>query len=63
MPMNKLKESQSRRRRRSGAGRKGGKMDTASLVYFFRKHSTLTLLVGIAFVSLITAYVAIELGA
>ena len=38
-------------------------MDAASLVYFFRKHSTLTLLVGIAFVSLVTAYVAIELGA
>jgi hypothetical protein len=38
-------------------------MDAASLVHFLRRHGTLTLLVCVAFVSLATAYVAIELGA
>lgn len=61
--MNKIQEPQSRRHRRRASGRKGGKIDAASLVYFFRKHGTVTLLVCIALVSVVTAYVAIELGA
>ncbi len=61
--MNKTQEPQPKRRRRSSSRPKAEKMDAASWVYFFRKHGTLTLLVGIAFVSLVTAYLAIELGA
>ena len=61
--MNNTQEPQSRRRRRSGSRRKARKMDAASLVHFLRRHGTLTLLVCVAFVSLATAYVAIELGA
>ncbi len=61
--MNNSQEPRSRRRRRSGSGRKARKMDAASLVHFLRRHGTLTLLVCVAFVSLATSYVAIDLSA
>jgi hypothetical protein len=50
----------SRSRSRS---RKNRKLDAASLIKMLRKHSTLTLCVSVIAVSLITGYVAIELGA
>lgn len=61
--MNKPQEPQSKRRRRSSSRRKAGKMDAASWIHFFRKHGTLTLLGSIVVVSVVTAFVAIELGA
>jgi len=61
--MNKHQEPQSRRRRRSGSRRKAGKMDAASLIHFFRRYGTLTLVGSIVVVSVAAAFVAIELGA
>jgi hypothetical protein len=39
------------------------KLDAASLIKLLRKHGTLTLVVCVVFVSVLTGYIAIELGA
>ena len=50
-------------RSRSSGRRKHRKLDAARLIKLLRKHSTLTLLVCVVAVSLLTGYIAIELGA
>ena len=47
-------------RRRRGKHRK---LDAARLIKLLRKHGTLTLVVCVVAVSLLTGYIAIELGA
>jgi hypothetical protein len=47
-------------RRRRGKQRK---LDAARLIKLLRKHGTLTLVVCVVFVSVLTGYIAIELGA
>lgn len=61
MPMENNKSS-SRERHRSRS-RKSRKMDAASLVMLLRKHGKWTISVCVVAVSLLTAYIAIELGA
>jgi hypothetical protein len=50
-------------RSRSSGRRKHRKLNAARLIKLLRKHSTLTLLVCVVAVSLLTGYIAIELGA
>jgi hypothetical protein len=54
--------AESTRSRRSGR-HQHRKLDAARLIKLLRKHSTLTLAVAVVLVSLLTGYVAIELGA
>jgi hypothetical protein len=55
-------KSSSRERHRSRS-RKSRKLDAASLIKLLRKHGKLTVTVSVVVVSLLTAYIAIELGA
>ncbi|PUE28104.1 hypothetical protein [Limnohabitans sp. Jir72] len=50
-------------RSRSSRRRKDTKLDAARLIELLRRHSTLTLMVCVVIISLLTGYVAIELGA
>ena len=54
--------AESTRSRRSGR-HQHRKLDSVRLIKLLRKHSTLTLTVAVVLVSLLTGYVAIELGA
>jgi type IV secretory pathway component VirB8 len=55
-------KTSSRERHRSRS-RKPRKLDAASLIKLLRRHGTLTLVVCVVAVSLLTGYIAIELGA
>lgn len=61
MLMENNKPSSSERPR--SRGRRSRKLDAASLIKLMRKHGKLTLTVCVVVVSLLTGYIAIELGA
>jgi hypothetical protein len=61
--MEKNKTSKQSHERRRSRSRKPRKLNAVSLIKLLRKHSQLTVTVCVVVVSLLTAYVAIELGA